>query len=146
MLLISSHSMTFTTEYIYSTNAANQHTYKVVIKNNEGKVLRIDYLTAIDGVAIKLNLQDLTEEGDTHPCAEVFFELNGDYDKVDHHSRIRIRATKWLLATWKDAKKDEFKEFYCEPYEDDDNGDYRTKIFGKLGFVNDEDFGMMILR
>ena len=133
----------FTSEVVSPMSLVGNHSYKVQKRGTQDQLLRVDYITAISGVSLKLVVSVLeAEEGDTGLCGEISFEVDGDYDRVPSKG-IKVRATKWLLSVWKDVQSD-FVEFYCDPHDADGHLSYRLKVFRKLGFVDDH--GMLVFK
>ena len=140
MQFINTTTRPFTSEDLFSGTCAGHHTYQAIKKGAEGNILRIDWITVIGDTAVKMVCSTLeAEEGDTCLCAEISFEIDGDYDRSI--KGISVRATKWLLSVWKQAQE-VYGEFYCDPHDADGHLSYRIKVFSKLGFVDDH--GMMV--
>lgn len=73
----------------------------------------------------------------------ISFKVNGSYDKKDNNQKVAI--TRWLLKTWKEIKvKYAGKTLYCEPWGEDGMGEYRSKIYTKLGFEYEDKYTMVI--
>ena len=87
------------------------------------------------GVEMTLSLKDeYKEDYYDHDYVEICFKVGGTYNRSSERSN-KIAITRWLLKTFSSLEK-EFShlKWACTPYSGDGHGEYRAKIYEKLGF------------
>jgi hypothetical protein len=95
------------------------------------------YSTFIDSIEVSLEF----ETWDGGKTYSVGFRINKYYDMDESISKLsKLKITKWLLINWKQFISNHGFDFIqCYAYDEDGYGEYREKIYKKIGFKDKEE-------
>jgi hypothetical protein len=91
----------------------------------------MNYSTNINGINVSLSFESWQPKE-----YSVDFKINGYYDIDPSISKLnKIKITRWLLTSWKHFLSNQtFDIIRCYAYQEDGEGEYREKVYKKLGF------------